>query len=106
MARVVSLTDDLDGSTGAKAHRFSVEDLDYEIDLNDQNWAAFLHAIEPFRSVARVERKGAFKLTSEDRVKIRQWAKENGFEIKDRGRFPHAVIQAYFDAIEGDTDAA
>lgn len=99
MARHVSLIDDVDGISGATERTFSIGGISYLIDLHDDNYAEFLLAIEPWRSVARVERKGVFKLTSEDRTKIREWAERNGFEIKGRGRFPHAVIQAYFDAV-------
>lgn len=99
MAKHVSLIDDLDGISGASERRFSIGGVNYVIDLIDDNYAALLHAIEPWRSVARVERKGTFKLTADDRVKIRKWAKDHGFEVKDRGRFPHSVIQAYFDSL-------
>lgn len=106
MARYVSLIDDLDGISGATERKFSIGEISYLIDLTDDNYAEFLAAIEPWRSVARVERKGNFKLTNAERNKIRKWAQENGFEIKERGRFPHAVIQAYFEAVAGDPDAA
>lgn len=99
MSRYVSLIDDMDGISGATTRKFSIGGIHYEVDLIDDNYAALLLAIEPWRSVSRVERKGTFKLTSEDRKQIRAWADENGLVIKDRGRFPHAVIQAYFDSI-------
>jgi len=99
MSRYVSLIDDMDGISGATERRFSIGGVNYVIDLHDDNYAALLLAVEPWRSVARVERKGTFKLTNDDRAKIRAWAKDNGFEVKGRGRFPHAVIQAYFDSL-------
>lgn len=104
MSRYISLIDDLDGISGATERHFSIEGVNYTTDLTDDNWAGLLRAIEPWRSRARVERKGTFKLTNEDRHRIRVWAKENGFELKNRGRFPHAVIQAYFDSLAGDSD--
>lgn len=103
MARTVSFTDDMDGTPNAKERRFTIGDAHYVIDLNDENWAAMLAAIEPWRSLARVERKnGAFQLSDEDRKNIRIWAALNGTPLKDRGRFPHSVVQAYFDSLEED----
>mgnify|MGYP003624024254 CR=1 FL=1 len=105
MARTVSLSDDLDGASGAKERTYSIAGIDYEVDLTDDNWANFLNAIEYVRSVSRVKRQGEFRLTDEDRAKIRVWAQENGLQIKPRGRFPHNVIQAYFDSVAGDSEA-
>lgn len=102
MARTVSLTDDLDGTPGAKERTYSIGGTEYEVDLTDANWAEFLSKMEYVRSVSRVKRQGEFKLGPEDRVKIRTWADEHGLNIKPRGRFPHSVIQAYFDAVAGD----
>lgn len=99
MSRYVSLIDDLDGISGASERKFSVGGVSYVIDLHDENYKEFLMAIEPWRSAARVERKGEYKLTPEDRIKIRAWAQQNGMEIKERGRFPHATIQGYFDSL-------
>lgn len=99
MAHYVSLIDDMDGISGAHERKFSLGGINYVIDLTDDNYAALLLAVEPWRSVARVERKGTFKLSNDDRQKIRAWANQNGLEVKDRGRFPHSVIQAYFDSL-------
>jgi hypothetical protein len=105
MSRYISLIDDLDGISGATTRTFAVGGIEYEIDLHDDNYKDFLMALERWRSVARVRRSGEYKLTTEDRAKIRAWAQRNGYEIKERGRFPHAVIQAYFDAVSSDPDA-
>lgn len=102
MARKFSLVDDMDSSEGAEERTFSIGGVNYLIDLNDENYARFLLAIEPWRSRARVERRGSFRLTPTERVRVREWAQSNDMPLNDRGRFPHSVIQAYFDSVDGD----
>lgn len=39
--------------------------------------------------------KGVLGPSSEDTAAIRQWAKENGYEVNDRGRIPATIREAY-----------
>lgn len=102
MARTVSLTDDYDGSQGAKERRFSIGRTDYVIDLTDENWHQLLTALEPWRSRARIRqhRQNRAPVTHpRDRAKIRAWAEEHGIELKARGRFPNDVVQRYYEEV-------
>ncbi len=46
----------------------------------------------PPRAVARPVRGAG---GSQDTAKIRAWAKENGYEVNDRGRVPADIREAY-----------
>lgn len=102
MARVITLTDDLDGSAGAKERFFSIENTKYSIDLTDENWGKLLTAMRPFYSVAKVQRviprtNRAPQIQPDDHSKIRAWAEANGIKLAARGRFPSEVVRAYYD---------
>ena len=49
----ITLTDDLDGSEGARTYRFAWQDTVYEIDLNDSHRDQFLRALQPYTTAAR-----------------------------------------------------
>ncbi|MBH0777844.1 histone-like nucleoid-structuring protein Lsr2 [Nocardia bovistercoris] len=44
--------------------------------------------------------------TAEDRAAIREWARDNGFDVGPRGRIPDAVIRAYHESPDEDEDEA
>lgn len=121
------LVDDLEKSrSGARVLasqtiRFAVNDTRYEIDLSEDNAAAFMRAVGPFMEAATVvparksgggnnggSRKATQKApstearqpgrvrTDRDRTDaVRSWARQNGFQVSDRGRIPTEVLNAY-----------
>ena len=105
--RVVTLLiDDLTGeeSEDVTNVQFSVAGTDFEIDLNDKNHAEFMNALAPYMNNARRikrSRKGkggagrASVSSNEDTARIREWARENGFEVNDRGRVSASIREAY-----------
>jgi hypothetical protein len=111
MARKIvhQLVDDLDGTllevgTGETV-LFSVDGVAYEIDLKDENVAAFRSALAPYLDAARsVSRSGSSSASASrqrrrtgqrDYTEIRAWAKENGHQVSERGRVPAAVLDAF-----------
>ncbi|KOT90004.1 hypothetical protein ADK86_27400 [Streptomyces sp. NRRL F-5755] len=106
--RIITIyTDDLTGeeTRDASTHTFAIDSLAYEIDLSSDSYDRLLEALGPFlkagRRMGRVKSMaGARKAKpgGEDTAKIRAWAKENGYEVNDRGRVPANVRKAYFDA--------
>ncbi|MCM2423534.1 Lsr2 family protein [Streptomyces sp. RKAG293] len=102
---VTIYTDDLTGKESAEAatHTFAVDGVVYEIDLAPDSFDSLLEALNPFIAAGhKVGRNkganGPRKLAgagSEDTAKIRAWAKENGYDVNDRGRVPAAVREAY-----------
>src|ERR1700722_955938 len=95
------LIDDLDGAEAAGTVRFGLDGTEYEIDLSAAHSEELrkalglylAHARRPGgtgRSAARGRRGSAV-----DTAKVREWAKGQGIEVKDRGRVPADVLERY-----------
>jgi hypothetical protein len=95
------LIDDLDGGEAVDTVRFGLDGAEYEIDLsaahNDelrkalqQYLAHARRAVGTAKSAARTRRGSAV-----DTAKVREWAKEQGIDVKDRGRVPANVVEQY-----------
>lgn len=76
--------------------------MQYEIDLNEENAAKLrddmAHWIGHARRAGgrrRTARPGGGSRSSSDAAKIRAWARENGYQVSDRGRVPAEVREAY-----------
>lgn len=92
---VVSLVDDLDGGKADETVQFSLDGNHYEIDLSDHNATALRDALTIYvRSARRPEGTARNQSTAAtggaviDRVQnqaIRDWAREHGNKISDRG---------------------
>lgn len=95
----VIVTDDLDGSEGAKTYRFAWQEASYEVDLSDAHRDELLRALQPYIDAARRTRRSratpAARPSSEEQGQIRAWARENGHEVSDRGRIPTKILDAY-----------
>src|SRR6476620_9441428 len=99
------LVDDLDGTEdGVETLRFSIDQHDYEIDLGQENAAGLRSRLERFiqaghelRQSKRVVRKQVTSgpVSKEQTRAIRRWARENGFEVSERGRIPANVREAF-----------
>jgi Lsr2 len=102
MARrtIVTLEDDLEGGPAEETLRFGVDGSEYEIDLNKKNAAALHKLLAPFveraRKAGSTARRPARTAASRRRSRdIRQWAKEQGIELAERGRIPANVVDKY-----------
>lgn len=97
----VILEDDLDGGEAAETIRFSLDGVDYEIDLNEQNARRLRDDLAPWTGHARRAGRGQAKAstrakaTRADAGDIRAWAQENGMKVSARGRVPAEVREAY-----------
>jgi hypothetical protein len=102
----VRFIDDLDGSDASGTFDFSLEGRQYQIDLSDENAAKLRDVLEPYIGAARKAGRGrtarqtvvAEKPARSNRdqtAAIREWARENGHQVSDRGRIPKSVIEAY-----------
>jgi Lsr2 len=97
--------DDIDGSEAEGTVRFGLESTDYEIDLSVPHREELDKALAPYiaharkvgstRQPARSNRRSASTI---DTHKVREWAKEQGIEIKERGRIPANIMAQYRDA--------
>ncbi len=105
MARKVQmiLLDDMDGSEAKRTVTFALDGKSYEIDLNEANLDKLSGALAPFVEKARKTATTARRSTGtrrattggSDASAVRTWARENGFEVSDRGRVPKEVRDAY-----------
>ncbi|MGP4112965.1 histone-like nucleoid-structuring protein Lsr2 [Streptomyces sp. 4N509B] len=103
--KVVTIyTDDLtqEESSEVTTHTFSLDGVSYEIDLSPDSFDKLLEALQPFRDsgrkLPRTKRAGTGAKSpapTQDTAAIRQWAKEEGYEINERGRVPANVREAY-----------
>jgi hypothetical protein len=103
----VILIDDLDGSEAEESVKFALDGVAYEIDLSGKNAQklrnAFSLYVDSARRVGgRASRGRAPKAASRsggsrkpETAEIRAWAKDQGYEVSDRGRIPADVIEAY-----------
>lgn len=103
---VVQLVDDLDGSALAdgqgKTVMFALEGVSYEIDLSQAHSDELTDALAPYVAAGRkVSGRGGSARTSSSKSdpaelqKIRDWAKNNGHTVSDRGRIAASVRDAY-----------
>jgi Lsr2 len=96
------LIDDLDGGQAEDTVRFGLDGAEYEIDLNAKHAEAMRKALEPYVSAARRAsgsvarrsgRNGRRAATAgPDSTAVREWAKAQGIEVKDRGRVPAELV--------------
>ena len=105
----VRFIDDLDGSDAAGTFDFALDGRQYQIDLSDENAAKLRDALTPYvgaarkaggRSRGRTPRQTAVadKPVRSDRdqtAAIREWARQNGHQVSDRGRISKSVLDAY-----------
>lgn len=96
---ITMLVDDLDGSEAKETISFSVDGVSYEIDVNEDNAARLRDDFAVWTAHAtRVggrKRTGAVSTKGEDLEAIRSWARDNGFQVADRGRISSKVKEAY-----------
>jgi Lsr2 len=101
--------DDLDGSAAEGTVRFGLDGTEYEIDLNAEHARELRDALARYVGVARrvaaaARRPGRGARRGPDSglntTEVREWAKAQGIEVKDRGRVP-AELVARFKAATG-----
>ena len=96
------LIDDIDGGDAAGTVRFGLDGTEYEIDLSAAHSDELRKELQRYlaharrtgstaRGAARTRRGSA----AVDTPKVREWAKEQGIEVKDRGRVPANVVEQY-----------
>ena len=98
----IILEDDLDGSEANETVSFSLDGVSYEIDLNDANAAKLRDALGVYIGHARkvtAARRSAGRRTPSaggpSAKDVREWARDNGHTVPDRGRIPAEVRSAY-----------
>lgn len=99
----IVLEDDIDGTEADETVSFALDGATYEIDLSSANAAQLRDSLATYigharraggrRSAGRTVARGAGK---RDLADVRQWARQNGHTVSERGRIS-AEIQAAYD---------
>ena len=109
---VVHLIDDVDGGEADETVNFSLDGVDYTIDLSAGNADSLRKALAEFVAAGRRNSGRAAKATSGGRTEvrpggdraqnqaIREWARRQGHQVSERGRIPADLI-AQFQAANG-----
>jgi hypothetical protein len=104
MARktVVALEDDLSGGPADETVCFSLDGIDYEIDLSAGNAERLRSDLDVFVAAARRVRARSLRenipsprIDRAQLAAIREWAQRHGLQVSPRGRIPEAVMDAY-----------
>ncbi|MFE9139632.1 Lsr2 family protein [Streptomyces sp. NPDC007355] len=101
---VTIFIDDLTGeeTSEGSTHTFSLNGVNYEIDLSPDSYDQMLEAFGPYlkagRKTSRNKRASkAIRNRSDEpsTAQIREWAKANGHDVNERGRISSKVQAAY-----------
>ncbi|MBE7189250.1 Lsr2 family protein [Jatrophihabitans endophyticus] len=106
---IVQLIDDLDEGAADETVSFSVDGSAYEIDLSATNAAKLRDSLAPYVANARRAGRSAARAAStsssasakrargdrEQTHAVREWARQNGHSIGDKGRIPARILDAY-----------
>jgi hypothetical protein len=93
--------DDLDGSEADGTVRFGLDGTDYEIDLNTEHANELRDALARYVNAARRAGGAARRPARSGRrasanglntTEVREWAKAQGIDVKDRGRVPAELV--------------
>ena len=93
--------DDLDGNEAEGTVRLGLDGTEYEIDLNAEHAQALRDALARYTSAGRRatgatrRQPGSGRRVSANGLnttEVREWAKAQGIEVKDRGRVPAELV--------------
>ena len=103
--------DDLDGSAAEGTVRFALDGTEYEIDLNAEHAQQLRDALAAYVRAARRARGGGSRRPARggrrgpagevNTTEVREWAKTQGIEVKDRGRIPAELVVKFKAATAG-----
>jgi hypothetical protein len=108
----VLLVDDIDGGTAEETVTFALDGVSYEIDLTADHASELRDSLSRWVGHARKtgsgsrgggrqqrgggsRRAGSGSGSSGDATAIREWARENGYEVSERGRISAEIRNAY-----------
>jgi nucleoid-associated protein Lsr2 len=99
--------DDIDGSAAEGTVRFGLDGTEYEIDLNAKHAQELRDALARYMNAARRAGRGARRpargggrgsASGPNSTEVREWAKAQGIEVKDRGRIPAELVVKFKEA--------
>jgi len=110
VANKTILIDDLDGSTADETVKFTLDGVQYEIDLSKKNAAKLRDVFATYTTAARKAGRGGVVVggraasarnrggTTADRDQnraIREWAQGKGIPVSDRGRIKQEIVDRF-----------
>jgi hypothetical protein len=95
--------DDIDGSEADGTVRFGLDGAGYEIDLSEAHSEELHNALAPYiaharRTTTRGPARGRRNASAADPHKVREWARQQGIQVKERGRVPAEIAEKYHQA--------
>ena len=99
--------DDIDGSAAEGTVRFGLDGTEYEIDLNAKHAQELRDALARYMNAGRRAGRGARRpargggrgsASGPNSTEVREWAKAQGIEVKDRGRMPAELVVKFKEA--------
>ena len=104
----VKLIDDLDGGQADESVSFSLDGAQYVIDLSGKNAKLLRGSFAKYIAAARKEkgvretgrgaRRASAASSGPDTSEVRTWAKEQGYEVSERGRVSKELIAKFQEA--------
>jgi hypothetical protein len=98
----IVLVDDIDQSDAEETVTFGLDGKEYAIDLNAKNARSLRDALAPYVAHARpINGRGGRRSSAKAAAsgaapsEIRAWARDNGFDVPERGRVSSEVREAY-----------
>lgn len=100
----VVLVDDIDGSDASETVVFGLDGAQYEIDLSADNADRLRDALALYighgrraggRKKAAPTGRSSGSVSGPSAAEIRTWARENGWDVPERGRVSAEVREAY-----------
>ena len=99
----VVLVDDLDGSDAVETVGFALDGVDYDIDLSEKHADDLRNALSVYVGHARRtggRRRGGRRSraaggSGTPAAEFRAWARDNGWDVPERGRVAAEVREAY-----------
>ena len=97
----VLLVDDLDGSQADETLTFGLDGVSYEIDLSSGNAGKLRNELAQYVEHSRKANAPARRRRTrsgagrEQSARIREWAKQHGKKISERGRIPADILAEY-----------
>jgi hypothetical protein len=99
---VTELVSDLDESEASETVQFGLDGTNYEIDLSDEQAGNLREELRLFVEKGRKAPKSGpaartrrSRTVRRDLPEIRDYARERGYEVKDRGRVPGRIVAEY-----------
>jgi Lsr2 len=100
----VLLVDDYDGTDAEETVSFALDGVSYEIDLSAENAEALRESLAEWvgharrvggRTASRARVAARPRAAKTDLGEVRVWARDNGYQVSDRGRISAEVMAAY-----------